>query len=1175
MSEISIKNYIDAIDYVRNKHFEVMEQKKKYKQEIDEFISLVEHCGDISENLGKQYIGQETSVNRKRADFLNIAKNLRIFELSEFISNKIKSCEKVINDLNGVYRSDEESDKQLQTVEYFCTFVYVIYTTLLANDAYKNFCAKHIAECNTQVTEKYEQCLKMVNEYTIEHINKVAVDVQPLSTQITMPDEFPSSAYIAIGKYDQTYGDKVLKVKENVYEDTRFKKLIFDIASANRSTDAFGISFSPTSKQGSILIHQPKYSINESGTALDKGDTTLNELIETLICRYLSVFPRITKRFGVIQKRTLSELDAFSELIIKRCKEFGIEGENNGHADYALGKNIDVSLRQILIDCVPLATLLNSNGGGLFEYNRNSYKQGVWKQMTLLVVKDYPVGFDDKSIEYLEKILQNADKFGITVIMTVCDDVLAELRNRRTNIDYESIFNRDYFYKNNIFDISDYSLISRYTYEKVDFGDCSLKLDAFDKSSFLENLELCLSSHRDPAIPLQSLIYGGFDSPNFPDERRRREFSKKLTFPIGRAGTDSCSLELYQSGGPSPHVVIAGTTGTGKSVLLQDIILSAMCHYTPDELELYLFDFKQTPEGFEQYSSGFPHVKKIAVQCKERDIFELLTMVKNKYEQRIHLLDGIVFQGKPVSNISQYNAYARTNRIRPIPRVLVVIDEYQTITSEKCLLLLQEIAQKGRAYGVVLIMASQSNNVPSFGNIVKQFGNRFEFKNEQPGNLISGMLRRINELNGPKGLCFFSNDGSAAIPVLVRCGYIDNENSDDMQQFSDYIKKKYGSNYVSNTYKVGGVEAIFRQPAFDNKNNKFLNLADYVSEFGNKPEEVIFDDEIESEVEWLTFAKEKFINVENDKDRGFILRVGLNSISLAPVEYTLDRQTPYLLLCGDAQRIKSIEFSIAKSALLGADGRNINENVPTVYYVDGERTDKKKYAVYMLEDRLDGIDFISPDSASVGHFINGLYDEYKRRKATVTSKYSPIIVIISEFEHFTNLLSGNSDISGGIVDVSVKGNQAEIDAKEKLVADIDNGGKGIRRNENSTDIKSKDKELSTLKKFLELLSASATNMDIFFSIHISGISKSKILYDAIDTTKLTSIICTFKRASGGSAREEFARDEAIARLGGFSKAFIRERNERIKSADINVRYSYKLSNDRTDEFIPYEYKKQE
>src|SRR5204863_7231055 len=91
--------------------------------------------------------------------------------------------------------------------------------------------------------------------------------------------------------------------------------------------------------------------------------------------------------------------------------------------------------------------------------------------------------------------------------------------------------------------------------------------------------------------------------------------SKGLQVPLGRSGaTGRQMLTLGQ--GTSQHVLVAGKTGSGKSTLLHVLITQLALRYSPDEVELYLVDFKKGVE-FKTYSRHqLPHARVIAIESE-------------------------------------------------------------------------------------------------------------------------------------------------------------------------------------------------------------------------------------------------------------------------------------------------------------------------------------------------------------------------------------------------------------------------------------------------------------------------------------------------------------------------------------------------------------------------------
>lgn len=158
------------------------------------------------------------------------------------------------------------------------------------------------------------------------------------------------------------------------------------------------------------------------------------------------------------------------------------------------------------------------------------------------------------------------------------------------------------------------------------------------------------------------------------------------------------------------HAFIIGQSGTGKSVFLHDIIIGAMAKYAPDELELYLMDFKMGGVEFNRYKDE-KHVKALLVDNSDIQItLEILRDISNKMRER-----GKMLRSSGVSNIVEYNNVNPTKRM---PRIVVIADEchvmFPTANSREAKLyreiteILAKITKEGRSQGVHLILATQT-----------------------------------------------------------------------------------------------------------------------------------------------------------------------------------------------------------------------------------------------------------------------------------------------------------------------------------------------------------------------------------------------------------------------------------------------------------------------------------
>jgi len=176
--------------------------------------------------------------------------------------------------------------------------------------------------------------------------------------------------------------------------------------------------------------------------------------------------------------------------------------------------------------------------------------------------------------------------------------------------------------------------------------------------------------------------------------------SNALEVPLGedRFG-DVITINFSSSN--CPHLLIGGTTGSGKSEALNTILYGMVEHYSPDELKLLLVD----PKGTElDIFSKYPHLKG-DIGWDDTDALELLTMAVEEMQDRY-----LKLKAAKVKSLADYNAQASDEN--KLPWWVIVLDEYADLTSDKDMKKqieadLKRLAQKARAAGIHLIIATQ------------------------------------------------------------------------------------------------------------------------------------------------------------------------------------------------------------------------------------------------------------------------------------------------------------------------------------------------------------------------------------------------------------------------------------------------------------------------------------
>jgi S-DNA-T family DNA segregation ATPase FtsK/SpoIIIE len=191
-----------------------------------------------------------------------------------------------------------------------------------------------------------------------------------------------------------------------------------------------------------------------------------------------------------------------------------------------------------------------------------------------------------------------------------------------------------------------------------------------------------------------------------PSEKQWTHTTKAgVDVPLGRAGATKLQ-HLRLGKGTSQHVLIAGKTGSGKSTLLHALITNAALCYSPDELELYLIDFKKGVE-FKTYATlELPHARVIAIESEREFGLSVLQRLDAELKRR-----GDLFRDAGVQDLTGYRA-ARPDRA--LPRVLFIVDEFQEFfveddrLSQEAALLLDRLVRQGRAFGMHVLLGSQT-----------------------------------------------------------------------------------------------------------------------------------------------------------------------------------------------------------------------------------------------------------------------------------------------------------------------------------------------------------------------------------------------------------------------------------------------------------------------------------
>ena len=185
----------------------------------------------------------------------------------------------------------------------------------------------------------------------------------------------------------------------------------------------------------------------------------------------------------------------------------------------------------------------------------------------------------------------------------------------------------------------------------------------------------------------------------------------KLTFAVGK---DIAGNIILGDVAKMPHVIIAGTTGSGKSVCTRSIIMSILYNATPDEVKLILIDPKIVE--FKVFE-GIPHLL-IPIVTESKKAAGALAWAVNEMIRRYN-----IFAEDGANDIKSYNAMAETNPdVEKMPQIVIFIDELadmMLVAGKEVEDSICRLAQMGRAAGMHLVVATQRPTTDVITGLIK------------------------------------------------------------------------------------------------------------------------------------------------------------------------------------------------------------------------------------------------------------------------------------------------------------------------------------------------------------------------------------------------------------------------------------------------------------------------
>lgn len=341
---------------------------------------------------------------------------------------------------------------------------------------------------------------------------------------------------------------------------------------------------------------------------------------------------------------------------------------------------------------------LRTDFASIQEYNAQAHE--VAEPFRFLVIFDFPVSFSEAAARRLVSIVRNGPRCGVYTFV---------IRDTAKPLPYGFNLNDlDQAATAVIWDQGKTAKVSP-VWATGDFANVHLTPDALNGRRDLVSTIIARSGETAIAAMKVDVPFDKMVEPLRLGALWQESTAGNLRAPLGPSGARKIQSLTFGEG-LAHHGLIVGRTGSGKTNLMHVIIAGLALTYSPEELQLYLIDFKGGV-GFKPYAEHrLPHAAVIAIESEREFGSSVLQGLDHELQRRFEL-----FRAAGVDNLGDYRKkQAERGTAHGMPRILLLVDEFQELFSRDDAIATQartifdRMVRQGRSFGLHILLGTQS-----------------------------------------------------------------------------------------------------------------------------------------------------------------------------------------------------------------------------------------------------------------------------------------------------------------------------------------------------------------------------------------------------------------------------------------------------------------------------------